>query len=92
MKLRKLFGKAGNRDGYTKMIGSVIALLVVIGVGALVYWEITDNFEGSSDAANDSLNDTNNMASTVFGLLPIVALVIVAAVIIGVVVRMGGGF
>ena len=79
-----------NNDGYVKVVGALIALLVTIGVGALVFWEITDNFEGSSTEANESIAETESMASTVFGLLPIIALVVVAAIIIGVVVTMGG--
>ena len=86
--MRKIFS---NKHAYTKVVGGLIALLVTIGVGALVFWEITDNFEGSSDEANDSMNETEDMASTVFGLLPIIALVVVAAIIIGIVVKMGGG-
>jgi len=77
-------------SGYTKVVGGLIALLVTIGVGALVFWEITDNFEGSSAEANDSMNSTTDMAATVFDLLPIIALVVVAAIIIGIVVKMGG--
>ena len=81
-----------NNIGYTKVVGGLIALLLTIGVGALVFWEVTDGFEGSSDEANDSINETEDMASTVFGLLPIIALVLVASIIIGIVVRgMGGG-
>lgn len=79
-----------DNSGYTQVVGGLIALLVTIGVGAMVYFEITDNFEGSSEAANDSMNASNDMASTVFELLPIVALVVVATIIIGIVVGMGG--
>ncbi|MBW2003754.1 MAG: hypothetical protein JRI72_03945 [Deltaproteobacteria bacterium] len=79
------------KSGYTQVVGGLIALLVTIGVGALVFWEIIDSFEGTSDAANDSMNATEDMASTVFELLPIIALVVVAAIIIGIVVKMGGG-
>jgi flagellar biogenesis protein FliO len=79
-----------NKQAYTKVVGGLIALLVTIGVGALVFWEITDNFDGSSDDANESINETEDMASTVFNLLPIIALVVVATIIIGIVVGMGG--
>ena len=88
---QKFKGLIQNNSGYTQIVGGLIALLVTIGVGALVYWEITDNFEGSSTAANESMDEVNSMATTVFQLLPIVALVVVAAVIIGIVVKMGGG-
>jgi hypothetical protein len=45
-----------DKSGYTQVVGGLIALLVTIGVGALVFWEITDSFDGSSDEANDSMN------------------------------------
>ena len=81
-----------NKHGYTKVVGGLIALLITIGVGALVFWEVTDSFEGSSDEANDSINETEDMASTVFELLPLIALVLVASIIIGIVIRgMAGG-
>jgi flagellar biogenesis protein FliO len=86
--MRKIFS---NQEAYTKVVGGLIALLVTIGVGALVFWEITDNFEGSSADANSSIEEVEDMASTVFDLLPIIALVVVAAIIIGIVVKMGGG-
>ena len=86
--MRKIFS---DKQAYTKVGGGLIALLVTIGVGALVFWEITDNFEGSSTEANDSIDEVEDMAGTVFDLLPIIALVVVAAIIIGIVVKMGGG-
>ncbi len=88
---QKAKGFLEDNSGYTKVVGGLIALLVTIGVGALVFWEITDNFEGSSEEANASMDSTTDMATTVFDLLPIIALVVVAAIIIGIVVKMGGG-
>jgi len=76
---------------YTQLVGGLIALLVVVGVGGMIFYQITDGFTGTSDEANDTLDETQEMGTTVFGLLPIIALVLVAAVIIGVVITMGGG-
>ncbi|MBD3321805.1 MAG: hypothetical protein GF350_11980 [Chitinivibrionales bacterium] len=81
-----------NREGYVKVVGALIGLLITIGIGALVFWEITDGIDGSSTEANDSINETEDMASTVFGLLPLIALVVVGAILIGIVMKgMGGG-
>lgn len=44
-----------------------------------------------SAAANTSKDATTDMASTVFTLLPIIALVVVASIILGVVIGFGGG-
>lgn len=76
--------------GYTKVVGGLVALLLTIIVGVMVFWETSDSIELDSSDANDSKDETTSMASTVFGLLPIVALVIVASIILGVVLGFGG--
>lgn len=80
-----------NKQAYTKVVGGLVALLLTIIVGVLVFWEVNDAITLDSTAANDSRNATTAMASTVFSLLPLVALVIVAAIILGVVLGFGGG-
>jgi len=77
--------------GYTKVVGSLVALLLTIIIGVLVFWEVNDAITLESSEANESRNKTTDMASTVFGLLPIVALVVVAAIILGVILGFGGG-
>lgn len=52
---------------------------------------MSDAITLDSSEANDSKNETTDMASTVFALLPLVALVIVASIILGVVMGFGGG-
>ena len=81
--------KAGTM--YAGLVGGLIALLVVIGVGAMIFYQITDNFEGTSNESNDTIDEAQEMGTTVFGLLPIIALVLVASIIIGVVMTMGTG-
>jgi uncharacterized membrane protein YjgN (DUF898 family) len=78
-------------SAYTKMVGGLVALLLTIVVGVLVFWEMSDAITLDSADANTSKNETTDMASTVFSLLPLVALVIVASIILGVVVGFGGG-
>jgi len=77
-------------SAYTKVVGGLVALLLTIIIGVLVFWEVNDAITLDSTEANDSRNATTDMASTVFALLPIVALVIVAAIILGVVLGFGG--
>ena len=81
-----------SNEAYTKLVGGVISLLITIGIGAVVYWEISDGFTGSSAEANASIAGVESMATTVFDLLPLIALVVVGALLIAIVMRgMGGG-
>lgn len=80
-----------DNSGYLKVVGGLVALLIMIIIGILVFWEVNDSITLSSDTANDSRNTTTSMASTVFGLLPLIALVVVAAIILGVILAFGAG-
>ena len=80
-----------NNKGYVKVVGGLVALLLMIIVGILVYWETSDSITLSSATANTSRDGVNDMASTVFDLLPIIALAVVASIIIGVIIGFGGG-
>jgi len=80
-----------DKAAYTKVVGGLVALLLTIIIGVLVFWEVNDSITLDSDTANTSRNETTAMATTVFSLLPIIALVIVAAIILAVVLGFGGG-
>lgn len=80
-----------NKSGYVKVVGGLVALLIMIIIGVLVFWEVNDAITLSSSEANTSRNQTTSMASTVFGLLPLIALVVVAAIILGIVLAFGTG-
>ena len=73
------------------MVGGLVALLLVIIVGVLVFWEVNDSITLGNEEANESRNATTDMASTVFALLPLIALVLVASIILAVVMTFGGG-
>ena len=91
MKANKLAKLSENKAGYVKVVGGLVALLIMIIIGILVFWEVNDSITLGSAAANTSRNTTTAMASTVFGLLPLVALVVVAAIILGVILAFGTG-
>jgi len=80
-----------DNSAYTKVVGGLVALLLTIIIGVLVFWEVNDSITLSSSDANSSRNQTTSMASTVFSLLPLVALVVVASIILGIVLGFGGG-
>jgi NADH:ubiquinone oxidoreductase subunit 6 (subunit J) len=80
-----------DKKAYTRVVGGLVALLLTIIIGVLVFWEVNDSITLSSDTANTSRNQTTSMASTVFSLLPLIALVVVAAIILAVVLGFGGG-
>jgi len=79
-----------DKRGYVKVVGGLVALLLMIIVGILVYWETSDSITLSSADANTSRDGVNDMATTVFDLLPIIALAVVASIIIGVIIGFGG--
>ena len=88
---QKLKSLKENQKAYVKVVGTLVALLIMIIIGVLVFWETSDSITLDSDTANTSKNETTSMATTVFELLPIIALVVVAAIIIGVIVGFGAG-
>ena len=88
---KKCLGLVEDKSAYTKIVGGLVALLLMIIIGVLVFWEVNDSITLDSAEANTSRNETTDMASTVFSLLPIIALVVVASIIIGVIVGFGGG-
>jgi len=92
MKANRLVKNLKNdQKGYVKVVGGLVALLLMIIVGIMVYWETSDSIDLSSATANTSRDGVNDMATTVFDLLPIIALAVVASIIIGVIIGFGGG-
>lgn len=90
MKSNQAFRKLReDKKAYVQVVGGLVALLLMIIVGILVYWETSDSITLSSADANTSRDGVNAMATTVFDLLPIIALAVVASIIIGVIVGFG---
>lgn len=80
------------------MIGVIIALAVSIVIGVLVFYKINAavglNHKplGTWGANyNTSRSSINTSAQTTFTLLPIIALIVIAAFMIGLVTRFGQG-
>ena len=73
------------------IVGGVIAVLVVIVIGILVFWSVSDSIDISSSSGQTVHSDVNSTAETIFGLAPIIAIVLIASIILGVVTGFGSG-
>jgi len=84
-----------DKHAVTAQLGGMIALLVAIIIGVLVYYSVVGGLGIDTQTYNANataqLNNTNSTASTVFTLLPIVAIVLIASIILFVVTRFGAG-
>ena len=87
-----------NKEGDAGIIGGVVALLVAIIVGVLVWYKINGAVTGSGfdySAANvlahESFNATNTSAATIWTLFPIVGIVMIAGIILAIVTNFGRG-
>jgi hypothetical protein len=80
-------------EGGGAMIGTVIALLVSIIIGLLVWYKIDQGITaGPRTAAVGTLyNTTNTSANTIFTLFPIIAIVVIAGIILSIVTNFGRG-
>lgn len=86
--LRKL--KADER-GFAAAVGAVIAVLVSIVVGILVYYKIAGSINGLPAAGVTAAANVNTTANTVFTLAPIVGIVMIAGIVLAVVMGFGRG-
>ena len=78
-----------NESGFAAAVGGVIAILVSIIVGILVYYKIAGSINGLPAAGVTAAANVNTTANTVFQLMPIVAIVVVAGIILAVVMGFG---
>lgn len=86
--MRKLIANDG---AFAQYIGAVVAVLVVIVVGLVVYYKIAGSINGLPAAGVTAAASINTTANSVFTLAPIVALVLIASVIIGSILMFAGG-
>jgi hypothetical protein len=83
-----------DQEGNAQMIGMVIALMVSIIVGVMIWYKIAGPImggTGSTVAIRTLYNTTNTTASTVFTLFPIVGIVVIAGIILAIVTNFGRG-
>ena len=86
----KLFRKMDDH-GYAQMVGAVVAVLVSIAVGILVYYKIVGSIAPGTTAGATALTSVNSTANTVFTLAPIVGIVMIAGIVLAIVMNFGRG-
>ena len=42
-----------NNSGFTQVVGGLVALLLMIIVGVLIFWEVSDSITLTGNASND---------------------------------------
>lgn len=80
-----------SNQAYASLVGGVIAVLVSIIVGLMIYYKIAGSINGLPAAGVTAASNVNSTANTVFTLAPIVAIVMIAGVILAVVTGFGRG-
>lgn len=83
-----------NRHGAAGFLGAIVLLIGVLMatiIGAIVFFAFADNVEGTSDNANNTIDDVVTYAITVFALLAIVPLIMVGGLMLRSLGFMGGG-
>ena len=88
MKLRSLLKEKAD-NAYAALIGGVVAVLVTILVGVLIYYKIAANMGITGTVAKAAAANVNTTASTVFTLAPIIGIVMIASIILMIVTRFG---
>ena len=84
MKLLKM-----DENGFAQAVGGVVAILISIIVGILVYYKIVGSMPTLPAAGVTAAAAVNSTANTVFTLMPIVAIVTIAGIILAVVMGFG---
>lgn len=78
----------------------ILVLLIAIIIGLLVFWEVNNAITMPQTAAGgtrfsgdltDSWNTTNDTAGTIFGLLPIIGIIMIAGIMLFYISRFGAG-
>ena len=81
------------------MIGVVVALLVSIAVGVLIWYKLNAALIGGSGYGSGAgyvtiralYNTTNTTANTIWTLFPIIGIVVIAGIILAIVTNFGRG-
>ena len=84
--------------GAAGMIGVVIATLVAIIIGVLIWYKLNSGiwtaaigtaFATSQNSMRSAFNSTNASANTIWTLFPIVCIVLIAGIILAIVTNFG---
>lgn len=82
-----------NRSG-AGFLGAIVMLLGVMFatiIGAIVFFAFADNIEGTSDDANNTIDDVVTYAIIVFTMLAIVPLILIGGLMLRSLGFFGGG-
>ena len=94
---KKFISLKSNDRGYAAVIGGIIAILLTILVCVMIYWKMAPAISDAAGTgalmvkAHSAMNNTNTTSNSIFTLAPIVCIVLIAGVILGIVMRFGGG-
>ena len=77
--------------GMSGLIAGVIALMIGIAIGVLVFYKINTSIATGSTAGAAIHTQVNTSMQTVWTLMPIVAIIVIASIMIGVVTKFGSG-
>lgn len=86
MNLKKL---KNNNKAIAGAIGGIIAILVLVIVGMIVYYKVAGSVNGLPASGVLAAASVNSTADTIFSLAPIIAIVMVAGMILLVVMGFG---
>ena len=76
--------KTGAGAGVKTLVTSIVGLLLIVVIGAMVFYEVVDSIEGTSSEVNDTKDKAKKVGGTVFGLLILLGLLLVAVALINV--------
>ena len=74
-----------------RMVGLLVSTLVIIVIGLLVYWQISEAIDITNADGRTAWGNVNTTANTVFTLAPIIAIVLIASIILAAVSGFGAG-
>ena len=75
-----------NKKGLIKTVGMLVAFFIVIGIGLMIYAEVDSSYTIDDTSLDSAKNNTTAMVATVFNMLPLIGLVIVASIILGILI------
>jgi len=85
-----------DRTAYAKAVSGLIGILLIIVIGVIVFYRLIEaadtegNLQGTvRNQSNVSMNATTSMAGTIFSILPLIALIVLAMILMAVILGLG---